>query len=173
MSGIACRNTRSAAYKMSDAFNNSGGLVIVCHNYLLPSQTVCNNTALILYHIFPFKSIAPLNFWDLLTKMQTAERKCLWLCHCFFSIYNDAGQKGYKVVTLCNNYNSNSEKINPILLIPSFLTDASACCTYWHVNVNIYLSDILSSAVVFHFVFTILLCNFTLLFCPQIKHYSS
>lgn len=89
-----------------------------------------------------------------------------------FSIYNDAGQKGYKVVTLCNNYNSNSEKINPILSIPSFLTDASAYCTYLRVSVNIYLSDILSSEVVFHFVFTILLCNFTLLFCPEVKCYS-
>lgn len=90
-----------------------------------------------------------------------------------FCIYNDAGQKGYKVVTLCNNYNSNSEKINPILSIPSFLTDASAYCTDWCTNVDIYLSDILPSAVVFHFVFTILLCNFTLPFCPEIKHYSS
>ena len=33
--------------------------------------------------------------------------------------------------------------------------------------------DILPSAVVFHFVFTILLCNFTLLFCSEIKRYSS
>jgi len=100
-------------------------------------------------------------------KNADSREKMLVALSLLFSIYNDAGQKGYKVVTLCNNYNSNSGKINPILPFPSFLTVASAYCTIWRANVDKILSDILSPTVAFHLIFIFLLCNFTLPFLAR------
>jgi len=51
------------------------------------------------------------------------------LKYAHMAMISNRGQKGYKAVTLCNNYNPTAKKIKGFSVFPSLLTYGSAMCT--------------------------------------------